>query len=92
MATIKKQYPYQNTSLENIKGERWEDIPGLDGYFMVSDYGRIKRLEYETQYRNGSIHVKPEKMIKARISKSPNKYKKDYINFLCASLALKKKR
>jgi hypothetical protein len=92
VATIKKQYPYQNTSLENIKGERWEDIPGLGGYYMVSDYGRIKRLEYETQYRNGSIHVKPEKMIKARISKSPNKYKKDYINFLCASVSLNKKR
>ncbi|MDP4129462.1 MAG: NUMOD1 domain-containing DNA-binding protein [Bacteroidota bacterium] len=91
MAAIKKQYPYQNTSLKNIKGERWEDIPGLGGYFMVSNYGRIKRLEYETQYRNGAIHVKPEQITKPRIYKAPNKYKKDYSSFLCVKVVLNKR-
>lgn len=92
MATLnKKQYPYQNISLKNIKGEKWEDIPGLGGYFMVSNYGRIKRLEYETQYRNGAIHVKPEQIIKSRIYKVPNKYKKDYISCLCVNVVLNQK-
>lgn len=87
----KKEYPYQNLSLEDIKGEEWEDIQGLGGYFMVSNYGRIKRLEYEQQYRNGAIHVRPERIIKARIQKAPNRYKKDYTCFLVVNVKLEKK-
>jgi hypothetical protein len=38
-----KVYPYQNISLENLEGEVWEDVPGLDGYFLISNFGRTKR-------------------------------------------------
>jgi len=31
-----KVYPYQNISLENLEGEVWKDVPGLDGYFLIS--------------------------------------------------------
>jgi hypothetical protein len=40
----KKDYPYQNRSLKNIKGEHWEDIPGLDGAYCISNFGRVKSL------------------------------------------------
>lgn len=62
--TEMKKYPYQNLILKNIKGERWKDIPGLEMYFKVSTYGRVKRLEYELTYSDGRIYVKPEKIIK----------------------------
>jgi len=47
-----------------MKGEQWEDLPGLDGYFMISSYGRIKRHEYEMQYRDCAIYLKLEKNYK----------------------------
>jgi hypothetical protein len=37
-------YPYKNFSLSDIKGEKWDDIPGLDGAYQLSSYGRIKSL------------------------------------------------
>jgi len=39
-----KKYPYQNLSLEDMKGEVWEDVPGLDGVYLISNFGRIKSL------------------------------------------------
>jgi hypothetical protein len=77
-----KEYPYQNLSLKNIKGERWKDIPGLEMYFKVSDYGRVKRLEYELTYSDGRIYVKPEKIIKPVMMKIHNNFKNDDLFFL----------
>lgn len=84
--------PYKNVSLKDLKGEQWENIPGLGDYFMVSDYGRIKRLQYEVQYRNGAIYTKPEKIIKPYVIKSFNKYKKDYTFFLVSRVGLRGSR
>lgn len=89
---MKAKYPYENLSLKNIKDERWEDIPGLDGYFVGSNFGRIKRLEYEMQYKNGAIYKKPEKIIKPSIVKQPNKFVGDSTSFLTARVTLSGKR
>jgi hypothetical protein len=78
----KKEYPYQNLSLEDQEGEEWEDIPGLDGYYLISNFGRIRRQQYEMQYRNGAIYIKPEKIIKPSVVKALNKFKKDFTCFL----------
>lgn len=86
-----KKYPYQNFSLKDIKGEVWEDIPGLDGYFCVSNYGRVRRSEYQTQYRNGAIHTRAEQIMKARVAKVPNKYKKDHTFWLVINVKLERK-
>lgn len=89
---MKIKYPYQNLKLKNIKGESWKDIPGLAGYFMVSNLGRIRRLEYSMQYRNGAIYTKPERIIRPNIVKAPNKFKKDFTYFLIARVILHGKR
>lgn len=81
-------YPYRNTSLKSIRGECWKGIPGLDGYFVVSNYGRVKRCTYETQYRNGAIYVKPEKIIKPSIVTSSNKFIRDTNAFLTTRMTL----
>lgn len=81
-------YPYNNTSLENLKGERWVDIPGLDGYFCVSNLGRVKRNEYEVTYRNGYVHVKPSMIIKPQLVKSPNDFIGDHTYHLCVNFTL----
>lgn len=36
--------PYQNLSLEDIPGEVWKDIPGLEGRYQASSVGRIKSI------------------------------------------------
>jgi len=69
---------YRDQRLENLPGERWEDVPGLDGYFQVSTLGRIKRLEREAVYPNGSIRIFPEKIILPRIIRTYNKFVRDY--------------
>ncbi|MCW5929792.1 MAG: hypothetical protein KIT80_22925 [Chitinophagaceae bacterium] len=40
----KAPLPYQNKSLADIKGEIWKEIPGLDGCYLVSNFGRVKAL------------------------------------------------
>jgi NUMOD4 motif len=32
-------YPYRNRELKNIKGEKWKDIPELEEYFQISNFG-----------------------------------------------------
>jgi hypothetical protein len=86
------KYPYRDLSLKNLKGEKWEDIPGFDGFYQVSNYGRIKRLPYEMPYKNGVIYLKPEKIIKPTIIRQPNKFKKDYTYFLVNRVIFNKKR
>jgi len=87
-----KKYPYQNTELQNIKGECWKDIPGLEMYFKVSNYGRIRRLKYELEYSDGRVYVKPDKIIKPVLMKTPNKFMKDHVHFLRTSVTLYKQK
>jgi len=87
-----KTYPYQNTERKNIKGERWKDIPGLDMYFKVSNYGRIKRLEYELEYSDGRVYTKPEQIIKPVLAKTPNRFMKDNVYFLRVTITLYKQK
>jgi hypothetical protein len=35
---------YKNKSLRNLKGEKWKEIPFTEGYYAVSNYGRVKAL------------------------------------------------
>ncbi|WP_207632815.1 NUMOD4 domain-containing protein [Foetidibacter luteolus] len=88
----KLQYPYQNSSLKNIKGEKWADIPGLEGYYRVSNFGRIRRLEYQMQYKNGAIYVKEERIIKPGVVQHPNQFKGDLSPFLTNRVVIDGKR
>lgn len=87
-----KKYPYQNTELKNLKGERWKDIPGLEMYLMISNYGRIKRLEYEHEYSDGRVYIKPARIVKTILVKVPNGFMKDHVYFLRASVNLYKQQ
>lgn len=85
---MKPQFAYENLDLSDIKGEAWEAIPGSEGYFLISNFGRVKRLEYVMQYKNGAIYTKPEKILKSTIIKSANKFKKDYSFYLAGAYTL----
>jgi hypothetical protein len=87
-----KKYPYHNLDLKNIKGEKWKDLPELEGYYQISNFGRIKRLEYEMEYKNGAIYLKNEKIIKPTIVKQPNYFKKDHTYFLSNRVIFNKRK
>ncbi|WP_153796806.1 NUMOD1 domain-containing DNA-binding protein [Foetidibacter luteolus] len=89
---MKKKYPYLDSSLKDIAGELWDDIPGLDGYFLVSNYGRIKRMERTDVIRQGMIRYYPEKIILPRLWLAPNKFVKDTTAQLAVHFTLEKKR
>lgn len=82
------KYPWQNRQLQDLKGEVWKDIPGLEGYFMISNYGRVRRHEYEVEFRDGRVYTKEQMIMKPTLAKSPNHFKKDHVFFLNISLTL----
>ena len=41
-------------SLKDLKNEEWKWIPNCEGYFLISNYGRIKRLK--TNYLSRGIN------------------------------------
>jgi hypothetical protein len=34
--------PYQNKSLEDMKDEFWQEVPGFEGYLLLSSFGPNK--------------------------------------------------
>lgn len=45
-----KKYPFQNKSIKNIRNEVWKDIPGFEGIYQASNFGRIKSLDRTIQH------------------------------------------
>lgn len=88
----KKEYPYQNRSLKNMKGEQWEDIPGADGYYQVSNFGRLKRLKRETVTKRGFLITYKEMIIAPRVMKSFNTYMSDITHQLSAHFTIEVKK
>jgi hypothetical protein len=84
----KFEYPWQNVSLVNMKGERWKDIPNLEGYFMVSNLGRIKRHYRKIVRKDGKIHVFPERIIIPLIGVAKNNFKGDTLEHISITLTL----
>lgn len=88
MSDIQKKYSFQNLSLDDLEGEVWEDIPGLDGYFLISNLGRIKRQEYELQHPNGYTYLLTEKIIKPKVGKAINKFKNDHTSYVIGKVVV----
>lgn len=60
---------YENPNLEDLPNEIWVDVLGYDGYFEVSNLGRIKSLAREVNTRFNTTYLKKEKIIKQTVSK-----------------------
>jgi NUMOD1 domain/NUMOD4 motif len=58
----KKSYK-QNFSLENLPGEKWEDLPRLDGVCQISNYGRVKSLRRWVERSNVGGFWKKERIL-----------------------------
>lgn len=49
-----------------MEKETWKDIPGYEGYYQVSDLGRVKSLERLITYRDGRKRRYPSIIINDR--------------------------
>ncbi|MFT4092591.1 MAG: NUMOD1 domain-containing DNA-binding protein [Niabella sp.] len=68
---------YLDTSLEDRSGEQWDEIPGLDGYYQISNWGRVKRVEREIYDSQGGRYILPAKIRLAQTNHSPNRFTHD---------------
>lgn len=68
---------YLDTSLEDRPGEQWDDVPGLDGYYQVSNFGRVKRVEREIYDSQGGRYILPAKIRLAQKNHSSNRFTHD---------------
>ncbi|HAK29638.1 MAG TPA: hypothetical protein DCO90_10470 [Sphingobacterium sp.] len=68
---------WQNKDLKDIDGEIWKPIPGLEDYGMVSNYGRVKRLAYETVNKAGQLRNFPERIQSQKLDLYYNKFLKE---------------
>lgn len=76
----------------NLKGEQWDDIPGLDGAYRISNYGRLKALQrWVERPVRGGFWLK-EKIIGARIQTQTVSEGKREIYRLAAVISYEKKK
>jgi len=81
-----KKYPYQHLELNNLSGEKWKWIPWLEGYYKISNFGRIKRESFEITMSNGYRRTVQEKILSPELNKIPNRYVGDLVYALRARI------
>lgn len=63
---------YKDDTLEDRPDEIWKEIPGLNGHFLISNWGRIKRTARQIQDSQGGVYTLPAKIRKAQVNKDRN--------------------
>lgn len=57
-----------------LEREEWRDVVGYEGLYQVSSFGRVKSLERDLTYPDGTIHHWKEKILTNRTDKNGYKY------------------
>lgn len=83
-----KKFPCHNLELKNMPEEQWKDIIGFEGYYQVSNMGRIKSLsrEREVYFPSRQSTVRffiKERILKQSIVSSYNSLFPDQPKYLC---------
>ncbi len=81
-------YPYENCILKNLKNEIWKDIPGYEGYYQVSNCGRVKSLDRTIPHPRIYQQFVQGRIMKQKVVKDFNRLTKDAMVSLQVSLAL----
>ncbi|HEY9047144.1 MAG TPA: NUMOD4 domain-containing protein [Ohtaekwangia sp.] len=71
----KGNFPYQNTSLVSLPKEKWKDIPGFEGLYRISNYGRVKSVPRERVMNSphGGVYMSKEMIRKSKLDVKLNK-------------------
>lgn len=84
-------YPHQNLLLQNLQGERWKDIAGYEGYYQVSNKGRVKSLDRIIPHPRIYQQFVKGRMLKQKVAKDFNKITGDAMISMQVALSLEKK-
>ena len=68
--------------------ENWKDIKGYEGFYQVSDCGRIKSLERDVYYSNGIVHHLKEKILAPFLDKDGYQIVSLYLNGKAKSITV----
>ncbi|MBK5285076.1 MAG: hypothetical protein JJE25_06705 [Bacteroidia bacterium] len=69
--------PNKNISMKDMEGEKWTDCPGYDGWYEVSNMGRVKSVYRVITKSNGVEMVIKPRILKQEL-KNKSKGKKSY--------------
>lgn len=61
---------YKNLSLNNIDGEIWKDVLGYEGFFKISNFGRIKSMYRGVAYYKKRLRFIKEKILHQKIQQN----------------------
>jgi hypothetical protein len=75
-------FPYLNRELTDLPAEKWKDLPELEGYYLISNFGRVKRESFEVMRKNGTIKLLRPKIIRLELQRTPNHTIGDEVYFL----------
>jgi hypothetical protein len=80
------KYAFTNLSLDSMEGEEWKDIPMFDGYYAVSNYGRLRAAPRPVNSITGKSYYTRERIRKQYLAKYYNSYTGDYVEQLSLHL------
>lgn len=83
---VKEDYPYLHKEMEDLPGEKWEDLPFLDGMYRISNLGRVKRLDFEIICKDGKLRRMQAKIMHIDMSMQRNASVGDNNFFLVSSV------
>ena len=66
-----RNYPFQYISLNNLPGEKWEEIPGTDSLYWLSNMGRVKSTDHKVHTLHG-CYMKYGQIIRQSIASIRN--------------------
>lgn len=75
-----------NLNLEDIEGEEWADIPQFDGYYAISNFGRIWAIPRPVYSITGQHYYTKELIRKQVLVQYYNSFTKDYTDQLTVRL------
>jgi len=85
------RYPFMNPSLQSMDGEVWVDIPGFDGCYSISNYGRIWAAPRPVMSITGQLYFTKERIRKQCLTRYHNSYTNDYTDQLSVHLRYESK-
>jgi NUMOD4 motif len=83
-------YPYENILINTLRGKTWKDIAGYEGYYQVSNLGRVKSLDRIIPHPRLHQQFVKGRVLKQKIIKDFNKIAGDAMISLQVALSLER--
>jgi len=81
-------YAFQELLIENLEGEAWKDVPGLEGHYKVSNLGRVKSLDRTVPHKRYGTQFIKGRMLRQKTVKDFNSLTGDEMVSLRIALTL----